>query len=133
MRCADGYWEGTSPCGAAEMVLALETSAAHSGKMADGPKLTIEVAKDAARPGCYRWNVSENMRLRDKSLYSLSGKPNSTRINSCGASMIFGGRTDRRGLIAAWLWYQTTTIRPPAELPHGGPTTIDTGPLVAFI
>jgi hypothetical protein len=28
---------------------------------------------------------------------------------------------------------QTTTIRPPTELPYGSPTTIDTGPLVAFI
>jgi hypothetical protein len=37
------------------------------------------------------------------------------------------------GLIAAWRWYQTTTIRPPTQLPYGGPTTIDTGPLVAFI
>ena len=37
------------------------------------------------------------------------------------------------GLIAAWRWYQTTTIRPPTELPYGRPTTIDTGPLVAFI
>lgn len=87
-----------SPSGAAEMVLALETSAAHSGKMADGPRFTIEVAKDAARPGCYRWNVSENMRLRDKSLYSLSGKPNSTRINSCGGSMISGRRINRSAL-----------------------------------
>ena len=24
------------------------------------------------------------------------------------------------GLIAAWRWYQTTTIRPPTELPYGG-------------
>jgi hypothetical protein len=37
------------------------------------------------------------------------------------------------GLIAAWRWYQTTTIRPLTQLPYGGPTTIDTGPLVAFI
>ncbi|HEY1536708.1 MAG TPA: hypothetical protein VGF76_21955, partial [Polyangiaceae bacterium] len=37
------------------------------------------------------------------------------------------------GLIAAWRWYQTTTIRPPTELPYGGPTTVDAGPLVAFI
>jgi hypothetical protein len=36
-------------------------------------------------------------------------------------------------LIAAWRWYQTTTIRPPSELRYSGPTTIDTGPLVAFI
>ena len=37
------------------------------------------------------------------------------------------------GLIAAWRRYQTTTIRPPTELRYGSPTTIDTGPLVAFI
>ncbi len=37
------------------------------------------------------------------------------------------------GLIAAWRWRPTTTIRPPTELPYGSPTTIDTGPLVAFI
>ena len=37
------------------------------------------------------------------------------------------------GLIAAWRWYQTTTIRPPTELPYGSPTTIGTEPLVAFI
>jgi hypothetical protein len=37
------------------------------------------------------------------------------------------------GLIAAWRWYQTTTIRPLTELPYGGPRTIDAGPLVAFI
>ncbi len=37
------------------------------------------------------------------------------------------------GLIAAWRWFQTTTIRPPTELSFGGPTTVDTGPLVAFV
>ena len=37
------------------------------------------------------------------------------------------------GLIAAWRWYQTTTLRPTTELPYDGPPTIDTGPLVAFI
>jgi hypothetical protein len=37
------------------------------------------------------------------------------------------------GLIAAWRWYQTTTIRPPTELPYGSATIIDRGPLVAFI
>ena len=37
------------------------------------------------------------------------------------------------GLIAAWRWYQTTTIRPPTELPYGSPTTIDTAPLVASL
>ena len=37
------------------------------------------------------------------------------------------------GLIAAWRWYQTTTIRPPTELPYGGSAAIDTAPLVTFI
>lgn len=37
------------------------------------------------------------------------------------------------GLIAAWRWFQTTTIKPPSELSFGGPTTVDTGPLVAFM
>ncbi len=37
------------------------------------------------------------------------------------------------GLIAAWRWFQTTTIKPPTELSFGGPTTVDTGPLVAFV
>jgi hypothetical protein len=37
------------------------------------------------------------------------------------------------GINAVWRWYQTTTIRPPIELSYGGPTTIETGPLVAFI
>jgi hypothetical protein len=31
------------------------------------------------------------------------------------------------GLIAAWRWYQTTTIRPPTELTYGSAKTIDTG------
>jgi hypothetical protein len=36
-------------------------------------------------------------------------------------------------LVNTLRWYQTTTIRPPTELPYSGSTTIDTGPLVAFI
>ena len=42
--------------------------------MAEAPVFTIDVAEDAARPGRYRWNVSENMRVRDKSLYSFRTK-----------------------------------------------------------
>ena len=30
------------------------------------------------------------------------------------------------GLIAAWRWHRTTTIKPPTELSFGGPTTVDT-------
>jgi hypothetical protein len=37
------------------------------------------------------------------------------------------------GLIAAWRWYQTTTVRPPAELPYSGSSAIDAAPLVSFI
>ena len=37
------------------------------------------------------------------------------------------------GLIAAWRWYQTTTIRPPTELPYRGSAAVDTAPLVTFI
>jgi hypothetical protein len=49
-------------------------STAHTTTMADAPRFTIEVAEDVARPGSYRWNVSENMKLRDKSLYSFRTK-----------------------------------------------------------
>jgi hypothetical protein len=31
-----------------------------------------EIARDVERPGRYRWSVSENMRLRKKSLYSFA-------------------------------------------------------------
>ncbi len=55
-------------------VLASETSTAHNPTMANAPRFTIDVAKDVARPGSYRWNVSENMKLRDKSLYSFRTK-----------------------------------------------------------
>ena len=37
------------------------------------------------------------------------------------------------GLISAWRWFQTTTIKPPTELSFGGPTTVDAAPLVAFV
>ncbi len=37
------------------------------------------------------------------------------------------------GLISAWRWFQTTTIKPPTELSFGGLTTVDAAPLVAFV
>jgi hypothetical protein len=43
-------------------------------RMAEAPVFTIDVAEDTARPGRYRWNVSENMKVRDKSLYSFRTK-----------------------------------------------------------
>jgi hypothetical protein len=42
--------------------------------MAEAPVRTIDVAEDAAHPGRYRWSVSENMKVRDKSLYSFRTK-----------------------------------------------------------
>ena len=53
------------------------------------------------------------------------------RVAALGTALNFASAL--AGLIAAWRWYQTTTIRPPTELPYGGSTTIDAGPLVAFI
>ena len=42
--------------------------------MAEVSRFTIDVAEDVARPGSYRWTVSENMKVRDKSLYSFRTK-----------------------------------------------------------
>ncbi len=42
--------------------------------MADAPRFTVDVAEDIARPGSYRWTVSENMKVRDKSLYAFRTK-----------------------------------------------------------
>jgi hypothetical protein len=59
---------------AAEFVMVSETSTAHNATMASAPRFTIDVAEDVARPGSYRWKVSENMKVRDKSLYSFKTK-----------------------------------------------------------
>ncbi len=40
--------------------------------MIENPTFTISVAPDAQRPGRYRWNISENSKVRDKSLYSFA-------------------------------------------------------------
>ena len=37
------------------------------------------------------------------------------------------------GLISARRWYQATTIRPPVQLSIGSPTSVDAGPIVAFV
>jgi hypothetical protein len=42
--------------------------------MVEAPMFTIDIARDSIRPERYRWSVSENMRLRDKSLYSFATK-----------------------------------------------------------
>jgi hypothetical protein len=47
--------------------------------MADAPRFTVDVAEDVARPGSYRWTVSEDMKVRDKSLYSFRTKREAQR------------------------------------------------------
>jgi hypothetical protein len=42
--------------------------------MAEIPAFTTAVAPDADRPGRYRWSVSEDRKLRDKSMYSFATK-----------------------------------------------------------
>ena len=68
--------------------------------MANDPKFTIDVAEDVARPGSYRWNVSENMKVRDKSLYSFRTK-REAQLDAdkfVRRSMIFGRRINRPSL-----------------------------------
>ena len=55
-------------------VLALRRPSTHNARMADNHVFTINVARDVERPDRYRWSVSENMRLRDKSLHSFATK-----------------------------------------------------------
>ncbi len=47
--------------------------------MADAQRFTVGVVDDVARPGSYRWTVSENMKVRDKSLYSFRTKREALR------------------------------------------------------
>jgi hypothetical protein len=65
--------------------LAPETSSAHNATMGEAPALTVDVVEDDARPGRYRWNISENMKVRDKSLYSFG-----TKLEAQLDALIFG-------------------------------------------
>jgi hypothetical protein len=58
----------------ANFVLAPENSREHKAIMAEAPVFTIDIAEDVASRGHYRWKVLENMRVRDKSLYSFKTK-----------------------------------------------------------
>lgn len=42
--------------------------------MTENHPYTIAVTPDTQRPGRYRWNISENEKVRDKSLYSFTTK-----------------------------------------------------------
>jgi hypothetical protein len=47
--------------------------------MGDAPRFTVDIAEDVVRPGSYRWTVSENMKVRDKSLYSFRTRRDAQR------------------------------------------------------
>jgi hypothetical protein len=47
-------------------------TSAHNALMTENPLFTTAITADAQRPGRYRWNIRENARVRDKSLYSFA-------------------------------------------------------------
>jgi hypothetical protein len=47
-------------------------TSAHNALMTENPLFTTAITADAQRPGRYRWNIRENERVRDKSLYSVA-------------------------------------------------------------
>jgi hypothetical protein len=52
----------------------MQTPWAHNGIMAQNPIFTTDIAKDIGNPNRYRWNIYENMKVRDKSFYSFATK-----------------------------------------------------------
>jgi hypothetical protein len=48
------------------------TPLAHNAMMTENHSFTTAVAPDVQRPGRYRWNIWENHKVRDKSLYSFA-------------------------------------------------------------
>jgi hypothetical protein len=42
--------------------------------MAETLRLKIDIAKDADRPGRYRWRIFQDLKLRDQSLHSFATK-----------------------------------------------------------
>jgi hypothetical protein len=56
------------------LALAMQTPRVHSAIMAQNPIFTIDIAKDIGNPNRYRWNIYENMKVRDKSFYSFATK-----------------------------------------------------------
>jgi hypothetical protein len=54
------------------LVLADLAHVSHSGGMAETHDFTIKIEPDFVQPGRYRWNISEDRKVRDKSLYSFA-------------------------------------------------------------
>ena len=52
--------------------LAILTPLSHNASMEEAQVFTIDVAQDARQPGRYRWCVSENTKVRDRSFCSFT-------------------------------------------------------------
>ena len=59
---------------AKEISLAKQPKLAHNRVMMDSATFTTDVVKDFGNPNCYRWNVYDNKKVRDKSFYSFATK-----------------------------------------------------------
>jgi hypothetical protein len=56
------------------LALAMQTPWAHNAIMEQKPIFTTDIAKDIGNPNRFRWNIYENMKVRDKSFYSFATK-----------------------------------------------------------
>ena len=58
--------------GAKEISLAKQPELVHNRMMMDSAIFTTDVVKDIGNPNRFRWNIYENMKVRDKSFYSFA-------------------------------------------------------------
>jgi hypothetical protein len=54
--------------------LAKQTLLRHNATMTERAVFTTDVVKDIGNPNRFRWNIYENQKVRDKSLYSFATK-----------------------------------------------------------
>jgi hypothetical protein len=52
--------------------LAKQTPLAHNATMKENSVFATDVVKDVGNPNRFRWNIYENKKVRDKSLYSFA-------------------------------------------------------------
>jgi hypothetical protein len=52
--------------------LAKQTPLAHNAIMKENSVFATDVVKDVGNPNRFRWNIYENKKVRDKSLYSFA-------------------------------------------------------------
>ncbi len=55
-------------------LLAKQTPLGHNAIMTESPVFMTDVVKDIGNPNRFRWNIYENEKVRDKSLYSFATK-----------------------------------------------------------